>query len=163
MKLPNHRIAFLAAMAGCALLTSGAALAGNTNTLKVTASITGTCNFDVANNAGGNATLDFGALDQTLTTDAAATQTSLDYWCTNGTTATSLSADNGLNFSGTRRLFNGGTGYIPYTLTVTDPGGPGSGKSNPITVTFDGDITNADYIDAPAGTYGDTVTLTIAP
>ena len=150
-------------MAGCALLTSGAALAGNTNTLKVTASITGTCNFDAANNTGGNATLAFGTLDQTSTAPATATQTSLDYWCTNGTTATSLSADNGLYFSGSRRLNNGGTGYIPYTLTVTDPGGAGTGKSNPITVTFDGDIANADYIDAPAGTYSDTVTLTITP
>jgi Spore Coat Protein U domain len=161
----NTRISLLAAVTSFALLVSGGAFAGNNNTLQVTAQITGTCNFDAADNPAGNTTLDFGTLDQTLTADVPATQTSVDYWCTKGTTATALTAGNGQNTAGcggTRCLSNG-TDLIPYVLTVTDPGGAGTGKSNPITVTFDGDIVNADYIDVSAGNYTDLVTLTITP
>jgi hypothetical protein len=54
--------------------------------------------------------------------------------------------------------------YIDYTLIYTDPTGTtGSGKNTPLTVTFDADILNADYVDAPAGTYEDFITLTISP
>ena len=69
----KYRIALLAGFAGFAMLMSSGSYAGNTNTLQVTASITGTCNFSAANNASGNAILAFGALDQTATGPAAAT------------------------------------------------------------------------------------------
>lgn len=162
------RISLLAVFTGFAMLASTGSQAGNTNTLKVTASITGTCNFSAVNNASGNATLDFGTLDQTATGNAAATATSLDYWCTTGTDVGSMTADNGANSASC-----GGnpcmkkttsTDYIPYTLIFTDPAGTtGTGKSTPLTVTFNGSILNADYVDAPAGTYEDFITLTIAP
>lgn len=161
----NYRISLLAAVTGLAMFASGGAFAGNTNTLQVTAQITGTCNFSAANNAAGNTTLAFGTLDQTLATSPSATQTSLNYWCTKGTTATALTAGNGQNTTGcggTRCLSNG-TDLIPYTLTLTNPGGAGTGKSTPITVTFDGTITNAAYINVSAGSYTDLVTLTITP
>ena len=167
MQLKKHRFLPLVAFAGLAMIAASAAFAGNSNSLRVTASITGTCNFNTADDAtNGNATLAFGALDQTLTTDATATTATLQYWCTNGTAVTTFTASNGLNTTGctgTRCLSNG-TDLIPYTLTFTCPvGNAGSGKTTPIDVDFDGSILNADYVDAEAGNYTDTVTLTIAP
>ena len=165
----KHRIALLAVFSGFAMLASSASYAGNNNTLKVTASITGTCNFSAANVGAGNTTLDFGSLDQTLSTNASATQTSLNYWCTSGTNVGSISADNGMNAgscSGTPCLKNTVTGldFIKYSLLYTDPAGTmGAGKTSPLTVTFDGTILNADYVNAPAGTYEDFITLTITP
>jgi spore coat protein U-like protein len=166
MNIRTLRIPLLAALTGLAMANSGGALAGNTNTLQVTATITGTCNFSAANNAGGNATLAFGTLDQTLASDATATQTSLSYWCTNGTAVGNITANNGQNSGscGGSRCLSNGTDYIPYTLTFTDPSGTlGTGKTSPLTVTFDGSIANADYVDAEAGSYSDLVTLTITP
>jgi hypothetical protein len=150
------------------MLASTGSHAGNTNTLKVTAAITGTCNFSAANNASGNAILDFGTLDQTATGPAAATATSLSYWCTNGTNVGSMTANNGMNSGscgGNACMKNtASSDYIEYTLSFTDPSGTtGAGKNSPLSVTFNGSILNADYVDAPAGTYEDFITLTIAP
>lgn len=165
MKLHNHKMALLAAMTGFAMLASGNALAGNTNTLKVTANITGTCNFSATNNTLGNTTLDFGALDQAAGGDVTATPASLQYWCTKGEVATNISPDNGANTAGctgTRCLYNG-TDYIPYSLVVSFNAAIGAGKNNPINVDFDGGIFEADYVDVSAGDYEDFVTLTITP
>jgi len=165
MKLRNHTMALVAAAAGIALLASGNALAGNTNTLKVAASITGTCNFSANNNAAGNTTMDFGPLDQATGGNVTAPTATLQYWCTTGEVATNISADFGANTagcSGTRCLSNG-TDLIPYSLVISFNAAVGAGKSNPIDVDFDGGILDADYIDAEAGTYEDFVTLTITP
>jgi len=165
----KYRIALLAGFAGFAMLASSGAHAGNTNTLQVTASITGTCNFSAANNASGNAILAFGTLDQTATGPAAATATSLSYWCTNGTNVGSMTADNGTysgSCGGNPCMRNTTTlaDYIPYTLIFTNPSGTtGGGKNSPLSVTFNGSIVNADYVDAPAGNYEDFITLTITP
>ncbi|HUU72526.1 MAG TPA: spore coat protein U domain-containing protein [Burkholderiales bacterium] len=165
MTLRNHKMKFLAAIAGFAMLASGNVLAGNTNTLRVTAAITGTCNFSANNNTAGNTTLDFGTLDQATGGNVVATTTSLQYWCTKGEVATNISAGNGANTagcSGTRCLSNG-TDLIPYSLAVSFNAAVGSGKSTPINVDFDGGIVDADYIDVSAGNYSDLVTLTITP
>lgn len=158
-------MAVLAAITGFTMLTSGNALAGNTNTLKVTANITGTCNFSAANNAAGNTTMDFGALDQATGGDVSAPTASLQYWCTKGEVATNISADNGANTVGcTRtRCLSNGTDLIPYSLVISFNAAVGAGKNSPIDVDFDGDILDADYVDAEAGAYEDTVTLTITP
>ncbi len=167
MNMLKHQLARLATLVVMAMLAAGTSYAGNTNTLRVTASITGTCNFNTANNLAGNATLDFGALDQTLATDAIATPTSLQYWCTNGTAVVGFTADLGANSAscpGGGRCLTNGTDLIPYTLTFVDPTGTsGSGKTSPITINFGASILNADYVDAGSGSYDDTVTLTISP
>lgn len=169
MNTLKHRIALLAMFAGFAMLASTGSYAGNTNTLKVTAAITGTCNFSAANNAGGNTTLDFGTLDQTSTGNVAAIATSLGYWCTNGTNVGNIVADNGMHTgsctASLRCLKNTASAdFIDYTLNFTDPmGTTGGGKTSPLLVNFNGSILNADYIDAPAGNYEDFITLTITP
>lgn len=166
VNLKRNRFILGVALAAMTMLGS-TAHANNTNTIKVSATITGTCNFAGANNAAGNTTLSFGALDQTATGDANATQTSLNFWCTNGTSVGGISANSGThsgNCGGSTCMKNtGSANYIPYTLSFTSPTGTGSGKTSPISVNFDASITNSDYVDAPAGTYEDFVTLTISP
>jgi hypothetical protein len=167
VKLNNKNpIALLCAFAGLVIFVSGNVLAGNTNTLRVTANITGTCSFNTANVPAGNTTLDFGTLDQTSTSDAIATTATLQYWCTNGTAITAFDADLGQNSAscGGNRCLTNGSAYINYTLTFSDPvGNVGSGKTTPIDIDFDGTILNANYVDAPSGSYQDLVTLTISP
>jgi spore coat protein U-like protein len=55
------------------------------------------------------------------------------------------------------------TEYIPYTLTLSPLTGSGSGKATPITLNISGTITNANYINAAAGNFADTVVITITP
>ena len=170
MNIRKYLIAVLAAASGFAMLVPLGAVADQTNTLQVTASVTGTCQFDVANVGGGNETLDFGALDQLSTSDATAGPVSLDFWCTTGTVVGTFTANNGNNSSGcpgTRCLSNGSGlpgGLIAYTLNfVTPVGTVGQGKTNTISVDFDAVISNADYVDARPGNFTDFVTLNIAP
>jgi spore coat protein U-like protein len=141
---------------------SGMALAGDTATVDVTASVVGTCKFGVGGGLGGTniATLAFGSLDPSSTADANAT-VNYQYWCTKGSVA-ATSADNGLNYSGSRRMTNG-VDFIPYSFNLTNHTQTGAGKGNPLTATISGTILNADYINVSAGSYLDTVALTITP
>jgi len=137
----------------------GSVMAGDTNTLTVTATVVGTCKFNSATSS-----LAFGSLDPSSASDASATG-STTYWCTKGTVA-STTADNGSNYSGTsRRMSNGAATpeYIPYSLTLAGGTQTGAGKGTPLTLGLSGGILNADYINVSAGAYTDTVTLTVTP
>jgi spore coat protein U-like protein len=139
-------------------LTSTAFAAG-TNQLTVQASVVGTCKFSTA-----TATLDFGALDPNLATDATTSQ-SIDFWCTKGATAT-LASDNGIHASGTQKRMQHATvttEFINYALNLTASNLVGAGKTTPRTLTVAGTILNADYVNAQAGSYADTVTINITP
>lgn len=140
------------------LLVSGAGLAADTNTLTVSASVTGTCKFNSA-----TSTLNFGALDPSLSTNPTVTNTT-NYWCTKGTAA-STSAGNGQNYSGSSRQLKGpgATDLIKYALTLSGGTQTGQGPATPLTLTMSGDINNADYIGQSVGSYSDSVTLTITP
>lgn len=72
-----------------------------------------------------------------------------------------ISGDNGLNFNGTRRLRNG-SDYIAYTLAlpITLPA-PGNNLYS--TFSFTGTILGSAYRNASAGSYSDTVILTVSP
>lgn len=148
----------VAGLCAAGLLASGAALSADTNTLTVTASVTGTCKFSST-----TSTLDFGALDPSSASNATATNTT-SYWCTKGSVA-STTAGNGNNYSGSSRQLKGpgASDLIPYSLSLTGGTQTGAGKSTPLTLTMNGGINNADYINATAGAYSDTVTLTITP
>lgn len=149
----------VASLLAAGLMASGAGLA-DTNTLTVSASVTGTCKFSSA-----TSTLSFGALDPSSASDASASNTTT-YWCTKGVVA-STSAGDGSNFSGgSRRMAGTGAAagdFIPYSLALAGGTQTGVGPGTPLTLTIDGDIVNADYVNATAGSYSDTVTLTITP
>lgn len=166
--------AFLALVA---LVLMPRVIAGDNATVNVLANVVGTCKFEPV---GASTTLDFGTLDPSVGTDVNA-NTTLQFWCTRGATYT-ITDDNGQNESGTtHRLLHTTTAgeYIPYSYCYTDTGGPitpcstdttsetGTGGGPPplnlITLYISGTITGANYVNALAGSYSDTVTMNITP
>jgi len=136
---------------------AGVAHATDTNTLAVSATVLNACGFEFP---GATHNLAFGNLDPTSTADATAT-VNIKYWCTVGTAA-SILPDGGLHNSGGPRLSNG-TNFIPYALTLTGNTGTGAGKMSMLTMTATGTIANSNYVNAPVGSYTDTVVLTLTP
>lgn len=156
----------LCKIAAASLLALAAASAGAvTQNLSVQASVQSVCTFTTAAR-----TLDFGSLDPSAA--AAQNNIALDgaisYKCTNGVTPSSLSVGNGSNWSGTTRQMKNtlSNDYIPYTLNITMPGtttGQGFSAGKERTISITGNLTAAAYEDAVAGSYGDTVVITVAP
>jgi Spore Coat Protein U domain len=138
---------------------SGVALAVDSNTLTVTANVVGTCKFNSA-----TSTLGFGALDPNSSANATATTTTT-FWCTKGATVQGITHDNGSHFSSSKlHMYDTvSTDLIAYSLTLTQKGTTGLGKSTPIDLQIDGLINNADFVDATEGSYSDTVVLTFVP
>jgi spore coat protein U-like protein len=76
----------------------------------------------------------------------------------------SLSADNGLNFSGSRRLKRvGSSDFIAYSLSALPTGVAGPSNGIYQTFTFNGAVLGASYANAPAGNYSDTVVISVTP
>lgn len=153
-----NRIGLVGALCAASFFGNTSALAGDTATVGVSASVTGTCKF----NSGG--TIAF-TLDQTTTAAATGTVTSPAFWCTKGTGYT-VSDNNGVNaLAGARRMKHASiaTEFIPYSFSYTTTG-TGTGKTTPITLTLTAaTVVNTDFINASAGSYADTVTLSITP
>lgn len=155
----NMKRLILTAMAMItAVMVSGAAMAA-TNTMTVSASVTGTCRFSSP-----VSTLAFGALDPSSAADGAGS-VNINFWCTRGT-AYSMTNDDGLYETGVnanrmRHAVNPAE-FIPYSISYA-AAGTGLGATTPITLTVSGAILNADYINALEGAYSDTVVLTVAP
>jgi len=152
------RIILIVAIAMIAF--SGVALAADTNTVTVTANVVGTCKFTSA-----TSTLLFGALDPSSTADGTATATTT-FWCTRnasyGITDNDGLWDTGVNQNRMQNTLDA-TEYIPYSFSYGPASGSGNGPSTPITLTMNGLINNADYVNAAAGAYSDTVVLSITP
>ena len=141
------------------LAAGGAAWALDTNTLTVSASVVGTCKFTIPKAS----TLDFGTLDPSsgLLINGSATA---QFWCTKGVTTDTIVADLGANPSGpTRRMKDiAGTDLIPYTLDLVTPiAGVNAGPALPRTLNITGTVAFDDYKSVAAGSYADTVILTI--
>ena len=152
------KLTLIAALCATSLFGTTAAWAGDTANVAVSATITGTCKF----NSGGS--IGF-TLDQTLTTAATGVVTSPAFWCTKGTNYT-VTDNLGANFVGTQRKMKNTvtpTELINYTFSYTATGA-GTGKTTPITLTLTGaTVANADYVNAAAGSYADTVVMSITP
>lgn len=118
--------------------------------LTVTAEVDATCTITAG-------TLDFGVLDPTsgdaatVTNNSAATVT-----CTSGQDYT-LSDDDGVRGDHT---LSDGTNTIAYTLAYTTSG---TGDGTAENISIQGDIAFSAYQTKPAGTYTDTVVLTVSP
>lgn len=115
----------------------------------------------------GSPSVSFGTLDAvTHAGGAAATVTPPSIRCTMGASV-SVTDNGGLNFSGTPRLKDASTNYIPYNINysgsltgsggLTDVGGSGTGR-----LSLSASMPANALDNAPAGTYSDTVTLTIS-
>jgi|FaiFalFF_MnMetaG_3_1042247.scaffolds.fasta_scaffold18103_2 spore coat protein U-like protein len=154
------------------LISTPQGLAGDNATVNVLANVVGNCKFTTA-----SATLNFGNLDPAVGGDVNAT-TTLTFWCTKRATYT-ITDNDGSNSSGTQQRMKHAslTEYIPYnfcykstgpaptpcTTDTTSDTGTGAGKTSPITLNISGTVLESNYIDASAGSYSDTVTMTINP
>jgi spore coat protein U-like protein len=136
---------------------SSAALAAGNAVVNVNATVTGTCLFNT------DGAVSF-TLDPSSAADATGAVTQPQFWCTNGTAYT-ITDDFGVNEAvadtAPRRMTNGAD-FIPYSFTYT-AAGTGAGKTSPINMDIAATVVNADFVNAPAGAYSDTVTLTINP
>ena len=145
------------------LLTFAAGVAvADTQSLSVTASVTGVCKF----NTGQSPVLAFGAIDPSGTAGVTATPANVLYRCTNGTGATVDTAVTGVrSMVGQAPLL--ATDTLGYTLAFTSGAtGTGSGfgaAGSAITLVVAGTMTAAQYNGAKAGSYAETVTLTVNP
>jgi spore coat protein U domain-containing protein, fimbrial subunit CupE1/2/3/6 len=160
---------------GTLAVLSVPAMAANTatNSLTVSASVANNCKVTAA-------TLAFGAYDPVVinaATDLTAQQ-ALTINCTKGTAATSIDLDNGANASGAQRRMKAGTDFLNYNLfkdsartsnwtTGTTNGVvPDASTSKNTALTAGGNPivvygTVPQNQDVPAGSYADTVTITI--
>lgn len=139
--------------------TAGLAVAADTQTLAVTASVTGMCKFSAASTP-----LAFGAIDPSLATDKTMTANVL-YKCTKGTTSAGVTATGGLdrNMTGISPLLT--TDKLAYKLAFAGDtqAGLGFGTGNDRTLVVTGTITPAQFNGAAAGSYSENVTLNITP
>lgn len=145
------------------LLTFAASTAvADTQSLSVTASVTSVCKF----NSGQSPVLAFGSIDASGTTGVTATPANVLYRCTNGTSAAVDTAVTGArSMAGQTPL--AATDTLGYTLSFSSGAtGTGSGfgaSGTAITLVVAGTMTAAQYNGAKAGSYAETVTLTVTP
>ncbi len=137
---------------------AGTAMAAGTQTVAVSATVVGVCQFLT----GGAITF---TLDPSVGGAVNGTVTQPTFWCTRGTTW-AITDDSGLYelVAGSRRMQHATslTDFIPYTFTYT-AGGTGSGRNVTLTMNIASQVAASDYLDALAGNYADTVTLSINP
>lgn len=143
--------------------------ASATHNLNVQATINGNCRFNTAGPTNlliGTPVAGAGIIDQSEAPAPAAGTANVLYRCTTGTVA-STTANNGLHFSGgNRRVCIGATtDCMPYAFNLVggDQTGIGHGAGGDLTLTVNASVASADYVNAPAGVYNDTVVLTITP
>jgi len=150
---------FVAAAAIALIAMAGSGMASDSNTLTVTASVAGTCKFGST-----TSTLGFGSLDPSVGTDVNASNTT-QFWCTKGVTTDVVSAGNGNNYAGGQRGMKDtvSSDVIPYSLSLTKDLNLNAGPSAPRTLTLAGTVLGADYTGKTAGSYSDTVTISITP
>lgn len=148
-------------VAGCAV--AGSALAVDSHQLNVSAEVAAVCRFVDAGPT--TLTISNNGTDIDPSVNQAATgSVPVNFRCTRGTTST-VTADLGGSADGTTRRLANGTEFLPYALSLVgdaQPGG-GHGANNDRILTVNASIAVADFQDALAGTYSDTVTLTINP
>jgi len=112
-----------------------------------------------------NVTNDGTAIDPSLATTA--TGSFQATFSCNGASATVsyvLSANDGLQPSGGMRRMRHATlaEYLPYSLSISPASGSAPKASN-VNVTVTASVVQADFQNAAAGTYSDTVVMTVAP
>ena len=150
----------MAAACVSTLLMAGSAFAADSTLLTVSGDVAGTCKFFDAPYS-----MPFGPLDPSSTLPALKT-TTINYRCTNGTMATALTINGPLNTATAVVDLVNGTHHMNASLSWTTPTTLGSGfgaSSTVIPVIVSGSIAAADLNTAWAGTYANTVAVTLAP
>jgi spore coat protein U-like protein len=133
--------------------------AAATQNLAVTATISKQCSFSST-----ATTMSFGAaIDPSSAGPISGTLTvPITYKCTKGVKPGTFSVDAGLYANNMKDTVSGD--LIPYTLLLgAAVAGTGFGSGQDISFPLTGSITAAGYANVSAGTYNDTVVLTVAP
>lgn len=135
---------------------AGAAMAADTTTVGVSATVVGTCKFTT----GGTVAF---SLDPSAGGNVVGTVSQPTFWCTKGSSYT-IGDDDGLYESGTTQRMKHASlaEYIEYSFAYT-ASGTGVGPATPITMDIASTVVAAQYLNASAGSYADTVTLNITP
>ena len=148
------------------LLTAGvcsSAIAADTYSLAVSAQVLGRCKFTQAAGATLTLTNTVGGIDPSLPGNATGTA-NITYKCTTGQ-APAFTTDTGTHVNaGNMRVADGAGNFMIYTLTLTGGGsGTGFGAGQDKTLAVGGTITQPNFVAAPAGTYTDTVVVSVNP
>lgn len=114
------------------------------------------CAFDTA-----SSTLDFGDLDP-ATPDDVTKSITINFTCRGKDKDVSYLIHNNDGLHGSRLRHATLNEYLPYTLSLSPTSGT-TKKNTTLPLTITGKISGADYLDAFAGIYSDTVVLTIEP
>lgn len=136
--------------------------------VNIQAVVPGTCRFTST----AAVTISFPGLtfkdDGTLWAASVLDNSSVEYWCTKGRVPTALTAG-GTDFTGgttpaIASTLSDGADTIPYTYIFTDGGrGINDGPSVRTAISIQADIADGTAFDGAAGTYTDTVILTLTP
>jgi len=148
------------------LLTAGlssTAMAADTYSLAVSAQVLGKCKFTQLAGATLTLTNTVGGIDPSLGTDATGSA-NITYRCTTGQAPT-FTTDTGAHVSGgSMRVADGAGNFMVYTLALTSGGaGAGFGAGSDKTLAVGGTILAANNAAAAAGTYTDTVVVSVNP
>ncbi len=137
---------------------SGMAMAAGNQTVSVSATVTGVCQFLT----GGSITF---ALNPATGGDVNGTIVQPTFWCTRGTVY-AITDDSGLHqlAAGQPRMVHAtsATDFIPYSFAYT-AAGTGTGRNATLTMDITSTVLSVNYLNALGGNYSDTVTLTINP
>ncbi len=156
---------------GCARWAAGASLlvlasashAAGTYALSASATVLSKNNCTFSTTTG---TLTFGTVDPSSATNATATPLTLTFSCTGSGNPASytITSNDGLHKLGTgqpRMADSGGTNFLAYTLNIPISGT--TPKNTATNVQIQGTITPAQFQNAIATSYTDTVVLTLSP
>lgn len=154
--MTNNRIILKALSAALLACSAGFAAAADTQNLTVTATVSAVCKFTSTAQ-----TLNFGTLDPSVGGNAVGSGATVQYKCTKGTSPTSVAVGTGIRGNNTM-LNTANTDTIAYSLTAAGGGaGNGFGSGAALTVGLTSQVLAADYLTKSAGTYNDTVVLTL--
>jgi spore coat protein U-like protein len=139
-----------------ALLLAGNAMAADSHTITVNATVSATCKFNAA-----SSTMNL-TLDPTATSTVTQTASVL-YRCTKGTTP-SFALSSGSTSSATGGNLVNGTESIPYTFSSTAGGnGTGMGAGNDKTLSVSVSVNQANAANVTPAVYTDSITITLTP
>lgn len=154
--MKNTKKLIAAACATAAMVMSGAALAGDSHTITVNATVNGTCKFNT-----GTSTVNM-TLDPTASTTVTGNAAVL-YRCTKGT-APVFALSSGSTSSATGGNLQNGTETIPYTFSSVSGGagtGLSAGQDKTLSVTVS--VNQANAAGVTPNTYTDTIAITLTP
>ena len=141
------------ALAAIGLVNLSQAMAANTTSVGVSATVAGICKFSATTGS----TLSFGSIDPSGTAAATASVT-LPFQCTKSATSAAS-----IQSGGTALVSSTNTMAYSSSLTGVVQTGSGFGSGATLTMTLNGTVAAAVYQAAAVGTYVDSIVVSVSP